>query len=300
MNDKRKQIIEAALRCFSRKGFQATSIQEIADELGMAKGSLYFYFKSKEELLLSVFAHFAERMLLGMSELPHERQLPPRERLRLQLERSFDSIIQNRQFPLLLMREPLMEMKPELKRIMADIRSRSLRWCRDHIETIYGPEAGPYVWDGAALLNGMMMEYYRVLLVGEPSFNEARLSRFFVSRLDDLMHGLIREKGTPLMGFADLMGVKECGGSEEDLASEHPSAILRELWRLAEAEGKDAQGSESYEDLVSALTLLEEELGKPVPDRVIVRGMVSLLKERASPSRMRLLERLERRTRGPY
>ncbi len=53
-NNKKKRETEVyvtAARLFARKGFHATRMQDIADELGMQKGSLYYYFNSKDELL---------------------------------------------------------------------------------------------------------------------------------------------------------------------------------------------------------------------------------------------------------
>ncbi len=54
--ERRAQIIEAALACFTRKGYNNTTMDDIVTESGLSKGSLYWYFKSKDEL-------FAEAML---------------------------------------------------------------------------------------------------------------------------------------------------------------------------------------------------------------------------------------------
>lgn len=49
------EVLEKAIGVFYRKGFAATSIQDLADELGMLKSSLYYYISSKEELLRRIF-----------------------------------------------------------------------------------------------------------------------------------------------------------------------------------------------------------------------------------------------------
>jgi TetR/AcrR family transcriptional regulator, cholesterol catabolism regulator len=49
-----KEIIAAAAKLFKEKGYHATTIQDVADEVGMLKGSLYYHIKSKEELLYLV------------------------------------------------------------------------------------------------------------------------------------------------------------------------------------------------------------------------------------------------------
>jgi len=48
---KKAQILESAARVFSVKGFEKAAMEEIADELYMTKGSLYYYIKSKEDML---------------------------------------------------------------------------------------------------------------------------------------------------------------------------------------------------------------------------------------------------------
>lgn len=49
--ERRQQILSAAARCFARKGFYATTMDDIATESGLSKGSLYWYFASKDDLL---------------------------------------------------------------------------------------------------------------------------------------------------------------------------------------------------------------------------------------------------------
>lgn len=52
--DRREQIIQAAARCFSRKGFYRTSMDDIVTESGLSKGTLYWHFESKDDLLIEL------------------------------------------------------------------------------------------------------------------------------------------------------------------------------------------------------------------------------------------------------
>lgn len=56
--NRQKEIALAAVKLFEQKGYHATSVQDIADEVGLQKGSLYHYIHSKEDLLLQI-AHEA-------------------------------------------------------------------------------------------------------------------------------------------------------------------------------------------------------------------------------------------------
>ena len=63
--EKKRGILDAASRVFRRKGLQATGMRDIAAELGMAVGNLYYYFRDKEELL----AFVQEDALAGLLDL---------------------------------------------------------------------------------------------------------------------------------------------------------------------------------------------------------------------------------------
>jgi AcrR family transcriptional regulator len=62
--ERRRQILEAALAVFSRKGFHAANVSDVAAEAGVSQGTIYWYFESKEELLnaalLAFFVDFGE------------------------------------------------------------------------------------------------------------------------------------------------------------------------------------------------------------------------------------------------
>jgi TetR/AcrR family transcriptional regulator, fatty acid metabolism regulator protein len=55
VEDKRRQILDAAVRVFARKGFHASRVGDIAEEAGVAHGLLYHYFDSKDLVLEAVF-----------------------------------------------------------------------------------------------------------------------------------------------------------------------------------------------------------------------------------------------------
>ena len=61
----RERILEVALRLFTEKGYDATSLREIAEELGVTKAALYYHFRTKEEILDSLMRTLQE----GLREL---------------------------------------------------------------------------------------------------------------------------------------------------------------------------------------------------------------------------------------
>ena len=50
MNRTKRKIFETSMKLFAEKGYDGTSIEEITSEVGVAKGTLYYHFSSKEEI----------------------------------------------------------------------------------------------------------------------------------------------------------------------------------------------------------------------------------------------------------
>jgi TetR/AcrR family fatty acid metabolism transcriptional regulator len=79
--DKRRLLLDAAVRVFARKGYHAARVGDIAEEAGVAYGLLYHYFSSKEEVLRNVFRE-TWRALIQTIESVERGEDTPREQLR--------------------------------------------------------------------------------------------------------------------------------------------------------------------------------------------------------------------------
>ncbi|HEX2980982.1 MAG TPA: TetR/AcrR family transcriptional regulator [Anaerolineaceae bacterium] len=71
---RRLEILEAAQHLFQTQEYDNTTIQDVIDYLGVAKGTLYHYYKSKEELLEAVVEHMAEKSIAQMQVVVNETQ----------------------------------------------------------------------------------------------------------------------------------------------------------------------------------------------------------------------------------
>jgi TetR/AcrR family transcriptional regulator, fatty acid metabolism regulator protein len=78
--EKRRLILDAAVRVFARQGFHACRVSDIADEAGVAYGLVYHYFASKDEILNTLFVERWEVMLAMIREVD-AREIPAREKL---------------------------------------------------------------------------------------------------------------------------------------------------------------------------------------------------------------------------
>jgi TetR/AcrR family fatty acid metabolism transcriptional regulator len=74
--DKRRQILDAAIRVFARQGFHATRVSDIADEAGVAYGLVYHYFRSKDEVLNELFVERWSLLLSAIEETDRTGEAP--------------------------------------------------------------------------------------------------------------------------------------------------------------------------------------------------------------------------------
>ena len=79
--DKRRLILDAAIRVFARQGFHACRVSDIADEAGVAYGLVYHYFGSKEEILNTLFTERWQVMLDAIAEIDAKQEVPARDKL---------------------------------------------------------------------------------------------------------------------------------------------------------------------------------------------------------------------------
>jgi TetR/AcrR family fatty acid metabolism transcriptional regulator len=79
--DKRRIILDAAIRVFARQGFNGCRVSDIADEAGVAYGLVYHYFRSKDEVLDTLFLERWNVLLEAIRETDSQ-DIEPREKLR--------------------------------------------------------------------------------------------------------------------------------------------------------------------------------------------------------------------------
>jgi len=81
--DKRRQILDAAIRVFATRGFHACRVSDVADEAGVAYGLVYHYFGSKEEIMGTLFTERWQVMLDAIAEIDRLEDVSARDKLYL-------------------------------------------------------------------------------------------------------------------------------------------------------------------------------------------------------------------------
>lgn len=95
--DKHQRIIAAALKVFARKGFFNSKVSEIAQEAGVADGTIYLYFKNKDDILISVFETEMKAMISTMKKELGKCQ-DPLEKIKMFALKHLNMITENQEW----------------------------------------------------------------------------------------------------------------------------------------------------------------------------------------------------------
>ena len=89
------EIIEAALQEFSRRGFAATRLEDVAERVGVTKGTIYFYFKDKEELFKAAARSLVDPALNELEVLEANSEGSAEKLLRAHFETVYLKLVKN-------------------------------------------------------------------------------------------------------------------------------------------------------------------------------------------------------------
>lgn len=84
--ERKQEILSVADRLFKTKGFDHTSISDILDEVGIARGTLYYHFKSKEDIMDSLIDSKTSTMISNAKRIAGNKSLPVLERFLLTIK----------------------------------------------------------------------------------------------------------------------------------------------------------------------------------------------------------------------
>ncbi|OUM94381.1 MAG: hypothetical protein A9Z00_02120 [Thermobacillus sp. ZCTH02-B1] len=289
MPDRKRLIVAAAQRVFARKGYRSASMREIAEEAGVAKGSIYLHFKSKDELALAAVADVYDRIRRRMAELEADEDLTPRERFIRQLEEQLATGSDNAEWIRRLWREHADGIHEALPGFVLRIRAETTEWLLRSIRDMYGEPCAPYAGDIALMMQGALGEVVGCHLLGGKPIEPQRLARYLVRRMDDIAAGLIGSGERPLVEGEELDALMRrlAGGGCGPAAWQ---ASIRELrGRL----GVVRAGADAGE-LEEALDLLAAEATKLLPNRVALRALLGHVRALAPEPLRPDVDRLER------
>ncbi|MFZ3590771.1 TetR/AcrR family transcriptional regulator [Bacillus sp. DJP31] len=271
MKEKDLIIIEEAIKLFAKKGFSATSIQEIATESRISKGAFYLHFKSKEALLLAILHYYFDSLQKNVLSIEDEG-LPPRARFTKQINVMFENLLQHKEFIIMQSREQAIPLNEEVKELIYKMQLSTHEFYRNNIVEIYGNEVEKYVWDLSIILEGIFHSYMKLLFLGQQAVDMSRIAQYMLNRLDDLVNSLVNGEEKPLITHETIQTILENSNMCMLLESDNISAVLLEM-------RSELANSNDNEDLLVSLEVVEAEIKQEIPRAAVLQGMLSNFKK---------------------
>lgn len=271
MNPKKQQIINAAHYLFIKKGYNASSIQDILDEAGISKGTFYNYFTSKSECLIALMESIAEdiraaRISIAFGESPSDPDLFAKQlaiRIRMNHEKNLFSLYESIFY----------SQDEELKAFGKSQYILELQWLSSRIIDLFGEKARPYALENAAIANGALQQLMHVWRFGtEQQLPLNELTDYIVHRMKQAIEVQLKD-GKRFLSERLL-------AEHQQLPTLSDSAVhLQEFAAVAE-----------NDDVKQLLTFLSNELIAEQPRiAVLTSVLTSLGKDTESDAELQML-----------
>ncbi|MFS0780222.1 TetR/AcrR family transcriptional regulator [Bacillus sp. 1P06AnD] len=268
MKNKEKLIMDVAMKLFSKKGFSSTSIQEIATEAEISKGSFYLYYKSKENLLYRIFLHHYETFHEEVTSL-EKLDLTPRELFVEQMVTQYKSFLDSKEFLIMFTRESAIPFNKEIGELIGKIRAEVLYTLQKTLSDVYGSKLDSNIWSMTLLVQGLAQSYLELVMRDIVELDLYNLAQFILKRCDSLAEGFDQDHELISIKESDIQHLFQC--PFPNLAVQ-----LEDIQQLVSQ--SKSQHKENDNAFVT-LDVLEEELRRPLPRIPVIQGMVANLQK---------------------
>lgn len=269
MKDRKQHVIKMAHQLFIDKGFQATSIQDILDYSGIAKGTFYNYFSSKNELLIALFTAIYKQMekernefLIGKDPSDIEVFI---EQMELQLELNRVNNLST------LVEEVFASHDEELKHFIKIGSFRSMRWIYERFVSIFGEDKKPYLLDCASMFTGILHQSLKNYTIAEkPPHSIPLVVRYCVNRIVKIVDE-VSQSGEQLLE-PELLDAWAPGGAKNN------KSFQQELHRSIMALKKELHHEKDAKKYIELLSFIYDEITNiREPRRFIIDSILSTL-----------------------
>src|SRR6187402_2751383 len=110
--DKKTAILEAAIKLFSTKGYDAASVRDIAEMAGVNLAMISYYFGSKEKLMESLFHEKMDASRIKIETILKDENLAPFEKIEKMLSDYVSKVVANQSFYKIMLYEQVLKQNP--------------------------------------------------------------------------------------------------------------------------------------------------------------------------------------------
>lgn len=156
--DKKREILNVSIALFSNRGFDKTSVKDIADKCSMSKATIYKYFESKEEILISVIKHFNSIMIDLIQSVDLNTNLTEKEKFEEKIYLLLKHFFSRRDLTIILTRNEVIRKDKKVEQLIIENKILIFNWIKGMIIECYGEEIRDNIVDVSIWLTGILRE----------------------------------------------------------------------------------------------------------------------------------------------
>ncbi|MDR9855575.1 TetR/AcrR family transcriptional regulator [Paenibacillus sp. VCA1] len=276
MSVTKQDIIHSASKMFKEKGYLATSIQEIAQDCSIAKGSVYKHFPSKEDLLCAVFDECQTVYFEQAEFLKNNESKSSKEKFVDQIAFRFQYFIEYRHIMVEFIDLPITQYAT-FRSLRNHVRARMMEWHKYWLLEVYGERINSFLWDLIFIYRAILKDYLQRIIYEEKLLSIEDTARFIVGILDALVEHMSSSGSKGLLGRSAFDTFIHAGSN--NWTSEKEQIIEELLGRIVAQINTWPSGSARRKELQEIIQLLGEEILKAEPKRSLIQALCAYLEQ---------------------
>lgn len=276
MSVTKQEIVRSAAKLFSERGFPSTSIQDIADDCQIAKGSVYKYFPSKEDLFIEVFDQCQNAFFEQAEQIKLVPGRSPRERFLQQIIMRLQYFIEYK-FVLVEFKEHPIQQNAKFIPLRLRARGRFLNWHKECLLNVYGPEIEPNIWDLVIIHKSILKEYLFWIIHEDKPVSVEETAQFVAETLDILAKHMTSTQPKPLLTEPSIAQYVNWG--LEGRKEEKEQVIEELIENIGILINEIPSGNSSRQELQEILNLVREEISKKEPKGPLIQALLAYLEK---------------------
>ena len=276
MDEKRKLILETAAKFFSKNGFFATSVQDIAKECNISKATIYQLFNSKEDILYQIIQYKHDQIIQEASLIDNSDISSPKEQLIEKIVIELVGFHQNNDSVSIFFHGDQSIRNNQIKNLFDETQRVMLYWHKESLSKAYGPKIDFHIWDLTLTFQGIIKEFFAFWESKEQINPDYRKIASFIA---DSMDAII-ERGNHSQSVLTEEIILELD-NDVQLKRNQPvvewDETISNLKKIIEKDIPEA----AKHDLFATVALLEEEKRKDEPRIFLLQALFAYLERHA-------------------
>ncbi|HWP95635.1 MAG TPA: TetR/AcrR family transcriptional regulator [Syntrophomonadaceae bacterium] len=272
MDKKRQFVLETAAKFFSKNGFFATSVQDIAKECNISKATIYQLFDSKEDILYQIIQYKHDQIIQEAALIDYSDISSPKEQLIEKIVIELVGFHQNNDSVSILFHSDQSIQNNQIKNLFDETQRIMMYWHKESLSKAYGPKVDFYIWDLTLTFQGIIKEFF-AFLESKDQINPdyRKIASSIVYSMDAIIeHGNHSQSVLPEEIILEL-------DNNVQLKRNQPMVEWEETISNLKKKIKEDIPEPDKHDLFATVALLEEEKRKDEPRTFLLQALFAYL-----------------------